>query len=585
MGVSDGSQKRWRRKPASTSKKSERSVMCIEVGDNKKVEIVKGDITKETTDVIAHLTNPSLIMGSGVATALARAGGQEIERECKKETNSSRRRVATTVLTSAGQLDVKYIAHMVASNAPNSSEIEKCISDCLKVVSEEECESISFPAVGTGSLKHDSEKAATTIFKSVIRFLESSSGPLKMIRIVLKDDDLVTAFQASAKKLNEEGQPGMLKRLVNLFWKSDSTTITVKDKPSAITKNLFLEIYAKDNATINLAREEILKIIESQKKKERLEDDNIGKLSKHQITEIEHLCEMNDIKVTIEKDLNRIVVVGHSEDISKTFTEIFQILKRIGEAEKEKEKAALHADLAEIVSQGVQWFYVNPSNGDHEEYDKRTNATIEKAYSKKEKSVIFLLEDTKCEIVFAMMQETNLDTKDTLKVIRKDLKAEASVRVPEYWEFQPQDTNGKELAVHLVRLYPNDPNHKDEYKNISDHFQQTAFQQILHIHRIQNPSLFKQYLMKKQSLDEKSGSNEKFLFHGTRGDKLSEINKHGLNRSYAGNTNGNVLQTIFTSHAEMKSHITIYHLDNYVTNTSLPWEPRCHESGRRVVLL
>ncbi|CAB4025597.1 poly [ADP-ribose] polymerase 14-like [Paramuricea clavata] len=199
--------------------------------------------------------------------------------------------------------------------------------------------------------------------------------------------------------------------------------------------------------------------------------------------------------------------------------------------------AAFHADLAEIVFQGIQWFCIDPTSGDHEEYDKETNVIIEKAYSKKEKSVIFLLDDEKCEIVFGKMQETNLNTKETIKVIRKDLKVDVSV--PEYWEPQPRDVNGKELTVHLVTLNPNNPNHKNEYKNISDHFCQTATQQILHIQRIQNPSLFRAYLVKKQSLDEKHGSNEKFLFHGIRANKINDINEHGLNRSYAGNTHGN----------------------------------------------
>ena len=95
--------------------------------------------------------------------------------------------------------------------------------------------------------------------------------------------------------------------------------------------------------------------------------------------------------------------------------------------------------------------------------------------------------------------------------------------------------------VHLVTLNPNDPKHKDEYKKVSDHFHQTAPQQrILQIQRVQNPFLFKQYSMKKQSLDDKSGSNEKCLFRGTNGNNLSEINKKGLNRSFAGNPRGNV---------------------------------------------
>ena len=115
----------------------------------------------------------------------------------------------------------------------------------------------------------------------------------------------------------------------------------------------------------------------------------------------------------------------------------------------------------------------------------------------------------------------------------------AQVSLPDYWEAQPQDASGKELDVHLVALDPKNPKHKDEYKKISDHFLQTASQQIGQIQRIQNPSLLKQYLMKKATLDEKSGSNEKFLFHGTSSNSLTQINKHGLNRSYAGNAHGN----------------------------------------------
>ncbi len=95
--------------------------MCVQVGEDKEVEIVKGDITKETTDVIAHLTNPDLILKGDVATALAWAGGQDIERECQDNVNLLSNPNATTILTTAGRLDAKYIAHMVASNDPSSN--------------------------------------------------------------------------------------------------------------------------------------------------------------------------------------------------------------------------------------------------------------------------------------------------------------------------------------------------------------------------------------------------------------------------------------------------------------------------------
>ena len=415
------SKQKWRRKPA-TSENPKNDVMCIEVGEKKKLEIVKGDITKEETDVIAHLTNSKLFLGSGVATALLKAGGKEIELECENEADSGTLQTSTTVLTSAGQLNVKYIAHMVAPKSPESNEIQKCISDCLKTVSEKECQSMSLPAVGTGYLKQNYDKAAKIIITSIIRFLESSSGPLTTVRIVLKDDEVITAFQTCAKKLSEEDEPGMLRKFANFFWKSESPTISLKEKPSPIKKVIFLEIYARDDGTLNSVKEKIFKIIDSQKERRPIEDNDIEKLSRHQSAEIQDFCELNDVKVVIEKDLNRIVVSGHRDDVSKTTEKIYQILKRVGEAEKEKEKAALHADLAEIVSQGVKWFYENPQNGDHEEYDTGTNAAIEKAYSKKEKSVLLSLEDSKCEIVFEKMEETNLDTNEKLKVIRKDLK-------------------------------------------------------------------------------------------------------------------------------------------------------------------
>ena len=123
------------------------------------------------------------------------------------------------------------------------------------------------------------------------------------------------------------------------------------------------------------------------------------------------------------------------------------------------------------------------------------------------------------------------------------------ISVPDYWEPQPLDATGKEVVAHLVLLDPKNSTHKKEYKEISDYFHKTSGQQIIQIQRIQNPSLYKQYVTKKQSLDKKSGkgSDERFLFHGTSPGKLNEINEKGLNRSYAGNTNGNVLILFFFS--------------------------------------
>lgn len=68
-----------------------------------------------------------------------------------------------------------------------------------------------------------------------------------------------------------------------------------------------------------------------------------------------------------------------------------------------------------------------------------------------------------------------------------------------------------------------------------------SYFQTLQIERVQNPSLWKAYQIKKCQMDDKNGNNnnEKFLFHGTSAESLTFINNHGFNRSYAG-MHGNV---------------------------------------------
>lgn len=82
------------------------------------------------------------------------------------------------------------------------------------------------------------------------------------------------------------------------------------------------------------------------------------------------------------------------------------------------------------------------------------------------------------------------------------------------------------------------PDTKD-YRQVKERFLNTSPSlnlKIEKIERVQNPSLWKAYQIKKCQMDDKNGnnSNEKFLFHGTSAESLTFINNHGFNRSYAG---------------------------------------------------
>ena len=106
--------------------------------------------------------------------------------------------------------------------------------------------------------------------------------------------------------------------------------------------------------------------------------------------------------------------------------------------------------------------------------------------------------------------------------------------LPAEWDPQPRDESGKEEALHLVSLAQD----TQEYKTVQKMFHQSmrGKASITNIERIQNPSMFNSYMLRKQTMDEKNGTleNELLLFHGTKPDSVKSINVQGFNRSLCG---------------------------------------------------
>lgn len=72
------------------------------------IEVIAGDIASLQVDAVANAANDHLWMGAGVAGALKRAGGEEIEREAMAKGPIP---VGTAVATSAGRLPARYVVH------------------------------------------------------------------------------------------------------------------------------------------------------------------------------------------------------------------------------------------------------------------------------------------------------------------------------------------------------------------------------------------------------------------------------------------------------------------------------------------
>jgi len=91
-----------------------------------------------------------LWMGAGVAGALKRAGGQEIEREAMARGPIP---VGTAVATTAGRLRARYVIHGAVMGQDlwtNAERVRATTRACLELADELGCKSLALPAFGTG---------------------------------------------------------------------------------------------------------------------------------------------------------------------------------------------------------------------------------------------------------------------------------------------------------------------------------------------------------------------------------------------------------------------------------------------------
>src|SRR6476661_6881709 len=136
------------------------------MNSDRKLEVVKGDITKISVDVIVNAANTSLLGGGGVDGAIHRAGGPAILEDCRKIiAKQGGCKTGEAVITTAGNLPAKFVIHTVGPvwNGGNKNEatlLENCYRNALKLAVENNCKTIAFPNISTGIYGFPKDKAA-----------------------------------------------------------------------------------------------------------------------------------------------------------------------------------------------------------------------------------------------------------------------------------------------------------------------------------------------------------------------------------------------------------------------------------------
>jgi O-acetyl-ADP-ribose deacetylase len=115
-----------------------------------RLEVVEGDIAALEVDAVANAANDHLWMGAGVAGALKRAGGEEIEREAVAKGPIP---LGSAVETGAGRLEAKHVLHgavMGQDLRTNADLVGRTTRSCLELADDLGARSLGLPAFGTG---------------------------------------------------------------------------------------------------------------------------------------------------------------------------------------------------------------------------------------------------------------------------------------------------------------------------------------------------------------------------------------------------------------------------------------------------
>src|SRR5205814_4191606 len=149
--------------------------MVITIGQAS-LETERGDISQAKVDAVVNAANNHLWMGAGVAGALKRAGGLEIEREAVAKGPVE---IGEAVVTSGGALPARYVIHAVVMGQDlqtDQSKIRMATRNSLIRARELAIASMAFPALGAGVGGFPPDQAADAMIEECLSFIENGKA-------------------------------------------------------------------------------------------------------------------------------------------------------------------------------------------------------------------------------------------------------------------------------------------------------------------------------------------------------------------------------------------------------------------------
>jgi len=159
-----------------------------------RIVLIEGDITSQEVDAIVNAANSALILGSGVAGAIAEGGGPSIGEECSAHGPIE---VGEAAITGAGDLPARFVIHaagMPPGGRASEESVRSSLRAALALAEREGCGTVACPAIGAGVGGLSLQTCAEISLEEARRLVEAGSA-LEEIRFVLLGEPAFRLFE------------------------------------------------------------------------------------------------------------------------------------------------------------------------------------------------------------------------------------------------------------------------------------------------------------------------------------------------------------------------------------------------------
>ncbi|XP_036204225.1 protein mono-ADP-ribosyltransferase PARP9 isoform X3 [Myotis myotis] len=198
--------------PAQESNSESRQVFRKKLTPRLELSVWKGDLTRHAVDIVVNAANEELRHGGGLAQALVKAGGQEIQEESDWYISTHGKiQTGGTAVTGPGKLPCKHIIHAVGprwvawERGRCQADLENAMVNILNCVTHgfPNLETVAIPALSSGIFQFPLD-LCTRIIVGTIRLYFQGKRPashLKEIHLVSNEDPTVVAFKTASEDI------------------------------------------------------------------------------------------------------------------------------------------------------------------------------------------------------------------------------------------------------------------------------------------------------------------------------------------------------------------------------------------------